>query len=188
MSCTLTQGYSLECNSSSGGVDILYISGAEKGVTYLPASGSNILEGYDGESSTYSLSFQKFEQEIETAAATESVSADRTTGTVFYEQSVELTVFYGSDSASNDTIRDTLLELVKGNMAIIVKEQSGIYRLYGAKNGLRVTEGTGGTGKAFGDLNGLTVTLSGKEPEPAHVITPNATPTGGTEPLGFVLS
>jgi hypothetical protein len=68
------------------------------------------------------------------------------------------------------TLRNQLLVLSQANMSVIVKDQRGEYWLMGYQNGVRATAGAMNTGKAFGDLNGFTITLTAKEPEPAHPI------------------
>jgi hypothetical protein len=171
MGCTLTNGYSLgDCVVSNGGVYTVYIAGHEKNTAFSKITGTNIVNGYDGTSITYS--FQQFEQDVEIAESSESLVVSRENGTRFYEQSVTLTLHYSDSTTANDTLRDTLEELSRGNMLLIVKENSGIHRLYGAENGLRVTTGDGGSGKAFGDLNGITLTLTGKESESAPIVDP----------------
>ena len=183
MGCTLTNGYSLgNCVVSNGGVYTTYIAGHEKGIVYSTGTGNQV-NGYDGTS--ISLTFKEFEQDVEIADSSETLVVSRENGTRFYEQSVSITLHYGSDAAANDTLRDTLEELSKGNMVVIVKENSGIHKLYGAENGLRVTTGESGSGKAFGDLNGITLTLTGKEPEAAAIVDLATAPTGPDVAFGI---
>ena len=177
MGCTLTTGYSLgNCVVSTGGIYTIHIAGHEKNIVFGNSTGG-LVNGYNSTALGSTLTFLEFEQDIEIAGATESLTADRATGTRFYEQSVNMTIHYGKVAADNDAIRTTLEELSKGNMILIVKENSGIYKMYGAENGLRVTTGAGGSGTAFSDLNGITLTLTGKESEPAAIIDLATAPT-----------
>jgi len=185
MGCTLTNGYTLgNCVVSTGGIYTLYVAGHEKNIVYGLSTG-NMVNGYDSTALGSTLTFKEFEQDIEIAGATEALTADRATGTRFYEQTVNLTIHYGKVAADNDTIRTTLEELSKGNMMIIVKENSGIYKMYGAENGLRVTTGASGSGTAFSDLNGITLTLTGKESEPAQIVDLASTPTAPIVAFGI---
>jgi len=185
MGCTLTNGYTLgNCVVSTGGIYTLYVAGHEKNIVYGTSTG-NMVNGYDSTALGSTLTFKEFEQDIEIAGATEALTADRATGTRFYEQTVNLTIHYGKVAADNDTIRTTLEELSKGNMMIIVKENSGIYKMYGAENGLRVTTGASGSGTAFSDLNGITLTLTGKESEPAQIVDLASTPTAPIVAFGI---
>ena len=177
MGCTLTNGYSLSnCVASVGGVYTIYAAGHEKNIVFGNSTG-NMVDGYDSTALGSTLTFKEFEQDIEIAGATESVTVDRATGTRFYEQTVNLTIHYGKVAADNDAIRSTMEELSKGNMLLIVKENSGIYKMYGAENGLRVTTGASGSGTSFGDMNGITLTLTGKESEAATIVDLASTPT-----------
>jgi len=185
MGCTLTNGYVLgDCVVTTGGVYTTYIAGHEKNIIFGKSTG-NMIEGYDSTALGGTLTFQEYQQELEIANASETVTIDRATGTRFYEQSVSLTIHYGKSSTENDTIRTTLEELSRGNMLMIVKENSGIHKIYGAENGLRVTTGTGGTGTAFGDLNGVTLTLTGKEPESAAIVDLSTSPTAPIVAFGI---
>ena len=65
--------------------------------------------------------------------------------------------------------RPTII-ISQANLSAIVKDQRGEYWLLGFQNGIRVSAGAMNTGKAFGDLNGVTITLTGKEPVPAYRI------------------
>jgi len=173
--CVLTSGYQLACQAGSAGVHTVYIAGHFKGVVYYSeadngGASTGILESWEDPLAVSTLDFKTFEQDVQIAAGTENVVADRVNQTVYIEQSVEITIHYGKDPLVNDANRTMMQELIKGNMAIIVRENNGNHRLYGAENGLRVTAGAGGTGKAFGDLNGIVLTLSGMEPDFAPLV------------------
>lgn len=175
MGCTLGSGYSLsDCVASVGGVYTIYAAGHEKNIVFGTSTG-NMISGYDSTELGGTLDFKEFEQDIEIAGATETVTVDRATGTRFYEQTVNLTIHYGKVAADNDAIRTTMEQLSKGNMLLMVKENSGIHKMYGTENGLRVTTGAGGTGTSFGDMNGITLTLTGKESEAAQIVDLGAT-------------
>jgi len=60
--------------------------------------------------------------------------------------------------------------LAQGNLSLIVLDQSGVYHLVGMQNGVRVSAIDGGVGKAYGDMNGYTVSFTAKEPQPAVII------------------
>jgi hypothetical protein len=44
----------------------------------------------------------------------------------------------------------------------------------GIENGVRAISGAQNTGRLYGDMNGVTITVQGKEPEPAHRISSTA--------------
>jgi len=48
-----------------------------------------------------------------------------------------------------------------------VLDQNGQYYLVGEQNGANLTASNSNVGKAYGDMNGATVTFLAKEPKPA---------------------
>ena len=66
--------------------------------------------------------------------------------------------------------RNNLLTLAYNRLMIVVKDANGINFLMGQVNGADLTTGEGTTGKALGDMNGITLTFTAKEPVPANVL------------------
>jgi hypothetical protein len=164
MSCLITNGYVLGCRDSIGGIQEAYIGNFESGATYTLSSDDTIT-AFGGTTA----SFFTFEQEIETGEFNQTGEYSTENGTVFFDQQLTL-MFHKNDSA----LRNQLLLLSQANMSVIVKDQRGEYWLMGFQNGVRAINGAQNTGKAFGDMNGVTITLQGKEPEPAHRISATA--------------
>lgn len=160
MSCLLNTGYALGCRDSIGGISLAYVGNFDAGQTYVLDVDNNIT------SATGSLvSYYTFEQEMETGSFNQEGAFSVENGTVFFTQNLALT-FHKNDA----DLRNTLLVLSQANLSAIVKDQRGEYWLLGFQNGVRVSAGAMNTGKAFGDLNGVTITLTGKEPVPAYRI------------------
>jgi len=67
-------------------------------------------------------------------------------------------------------MRNEILLLAKNRLAIAIQDNNDTYRLYGRTNGLRLNEGTAGTGTAWGDRNGYALTFSGNEAELAPFV------------------
>lgn len=164
MSCLFTTGYTLGCRDSIGGVQEVYIGNFKSGATYTLDANERIT-AFTGAT----VSYFTFEQEMETAQFNQPGSFNTEFGTVFFTQELVLT-FQKNDAA----LRNLLLILSQSNMSVIVRDQRGSYWLLGYQNGVRATAGAMNTGKAFGDLNGVTITLTGKEPEPAYNISATA--------------
>jgi len=162
MPCTLTAGYSLDCRIS-GGLDVVFISDLVKNQVYGFTTGE-IIGGTDAATGSV-MTFETINQEIETASATETITPSTENGTVFYEQAIALKLF-----GNTEEVRQLVKNLAKGRFTIIAKDQEGQDKIYGKRNGLRVSEGSIETGLAFNDLNGVTLTLIGKEPEPANLV------------------
>lgn len=160
MSCLINSGYALGCRDSVGGISLAYIGNFNADAGYLYDGSENIV-GVTGST----VSYYTFEQEMETGAFAQEGAYSTENGTVFFTQNLSL-IFHKNDAA----LRNQLLVLSQANLSVIVKDQRGEYWLVGKQNGVRVTAGSMNTGKAYGDLNGVTLTLTGKEPEPAYRI------------------
>jgi hypothetical protein len=161
MACLLNSGYALGCRDSIGGIQIAYIGNFNSDQLYTLDANNDII-GLTGSGTS---SYYTFEQEMETGEFNQEGAFSTENGTVFFTQNLTL-IFHKNDA----TLRNLLLVLSQANMSVIVKDQRGEYWLLGFQNGVRVTAGAMNTGKAFGDLNGVTLTLTGKEPSPAHRI------------------
>ena len=160
MACLLTQGYTLGCRDSIGGIQKAWIGNFSSGATFTLDANDNIT-AFTGTTASYF----KFEQEMETGEFNQTGAYSTENGTVFFDQQLTL-MFHKNDAA----LRNQLLVLSQANMTVIVEDQRGEYWLLGFQNGVRAINGAMNTGKAFGDMNGVTITLQGKEPEPAHRI------------------
>jgi hypothetical protein len=164
MSCLITTGYTLGCRDSLGGIQSVWIGNFDSGATYT-FNGDEIITGFTGST----VSYVKFEQEMEVGEFNQTGAYSTENGTVFFDQQLNLT-FHKNDA----DLRNKLLVLSQANMSVIIKDQRGEYWVMGLQNGVRAINGAMNTGKAFGDLNGVTVTLQGKEPEPAHNVSGTA--------------
>lgn len=164
MACLLTTGYTLGCRDSIGGIQEVYIGNFKSGATYT-FNANEVITAFSGAT----VSYFTFEQEMETGTFNQTGAYSTENGTVFFDQQVMLT-FHKNDAA----LRNQLLILSQANMSVIVKDQRGEYWLMGHQNGVRAIAGAMNAGKAFGDLNGVTITLQAKEPEPAYNISATA--------------
>lgn len=117
--------------------------------------------------------WKKVDQDIEIADGTQNTEGSRENGTVAYPVSLNVTMHYGADPIRNAKIRKLADSLCRNNVVVRVTMQNGSKRLYGRVNGLRGTAGDDTTGKAMGDLNGVMVTLTGKEPQRWHPVRMN---------------
>jgi len=160
MACILNTGYTIGCRDNTGGVQTLAIGPWELGTTYT--------YGGDGEitaTSYATASFYEFEQYTEQASATGEVTANNENGTIFNTQTLTF-IMEKMDAPT----RAKFLILTQGRFRVLIKTQNGEWLLMGRLNGARLSAGTNGPGKAFGDLAGFTGTLTAVEPEPVHII------------------
>jgi len=169
--CNITAGFELGCRDNTGGVKRAYIlSGSVDEVT----STNSLISSLTG-----SGSFFAFDQVKQTAAYTETINSSVENGTIFYEQGLTLQFHKYQDSlqdmintlGNNPEIK-VILETNNG-----AEDNDAKFFYLGQFNGLTLSEGTGQTGTAFGDLNGYSLTFTGQEPEPAKEI--SVTPSAG---------
>jgi len=157
MSCILDNGYQLGCKDSLGGIKQVYIASFNDAEVFT----------YDAEdvidTATGTEDFYTFEQRNEQGEFTQTGNHSVENGTNFWEQVVSL-VFTKNDAAD----RNTLKVLAQSTLLVIVKDQNGIYWLVGETNGADLTASTASAGKSYSDLNGTTISITGKEAAPAR--------------------
>jgi hypothetical protein len=152
MSCALTAGYTLGCKDSVGGIKYVHIAN-QSSITYDPVVAGAV--------ATVAGTFFKYELPINTAQFTETVTSSEQTGTTFY--TTELTIQLPKLTA---TLRNELKLMAQAKLAVVATDRNGVQWILGYENGVNLTTGTGATGTAMGDLNGLTLTFSTNETSP----------------------
>lgn len=156
MSCLITEGYSIACKGIAG-VQAVFIgewNGNDIGYTIGTGATAGQITAFTGAT----VSFYEFQQTIETGSLTEAGNFNVQNGTAFYEQTVEITVHN-----TNATLLEQVNVLGRGRWRILVLDVNGNYFLVGKQNPVQVSAVAGGLGKAYGDLNGFTITFTGKE-------------------------
>ena len=155
MSCALTQGYTLSCKESIGGI---------KAVWFIPFGDVSAITQASGIVSAITKAggkvFYKYELVKNTGSVTETVTASVENGSVFYAP--ELTIILNKLQANT---RNEILLLAKNNLMAVFQDSNNKYWLLGKINGLDITGGTAATGTAQGDRSGYELTFSGGEPE-----------------------
>ena len=161
MPCVLTQGYTLDCKDSIGGIkaawfiatgDVSAVTEASGVVTAITKAAGKV--------------FYKYNLVKNSGTLAENVNASVQNGTVFYAQ--ELTIILNKMQANT---RNEILLLAKNNLITIVQDGNDKYWLLGKTNGLDMTGGGSASGTAQGDRNGYTLTFSGGEAALAPEVT-----------------
>lgn len=155
MACALTQGYTLDCKDSLGGIKAVWLIAHANVASVTEASG--IVSAITKASGKV---FYKYELVKNTGALTETITASVENGTVFYAQ--ELSVVLNKLQANT---RNEILLLAKNTLMAVVQDANDKYWLLGRYTGLDVTGGTAATGTAQGDRSGYTLTFTGGEKE-----------------------
>lgn len=155
MACALTQGYTLDCKDSLGGL---------KSVLFIESENVSVATETSGVITDISLAvgkyFYKYELVKETSSFTETITANVQNGSVFYAQ--ELSIILNKLQANT---RNEILLLAKNTLVAIVEDRNGKYWYLGQDNGLDVTGGTAASGTASGDRSGYEITFGGQEKE-----------------------
>jgi hypothetical protein len=159
--CITLAGYTLDCKDNQGGIEEVYIAEFSD-VTAVTDNGSGTVTAITPTGTT----FYTYEVDKQNASYTENPVANQETRTLYYEQT--LTFQIKKQSAA---IRTEVAALMQGTLMVIVKLNTGDYKLLGRINGMDGTSNSsGGSGTAFGDLNGWTLEFSGMEPDPSYFV------------------
>lgn len=153
MPCALTQGYTLDCKDSLGGIKAVWM--IESGNVTAVTEASGIVSAITKSSGKV---FRKYELVKATGSLTETITASVENGTVFYAQ--ELSIVLNKLQANT---RNEILLLAQNTLLVVVQDANDKYWLLGRTQGCDVTGGTAATGTAQGDRNGYTLTITGAE-------------------------
>tara|TARA_R110000772_G_scaffold143939_1_gene253501 strand:- start:1445 stop:1963 length:519 start_codon:yes stop_codon:yes gene_type:complete len=168
MSCNITSGLTLGCKDSQGGVEYLYISDLPTYDTItLDVTGQ--VESLDASGVPVAITFYKYEVPKQTSSFTETITADNTAGTVFYQQDA-LFVFNKMETTTRDQIK---LLAQNPKLLVIVKDANGKFWSCGIGRGAELTAGTVGTSVSYGERNGGEITLTGLEKDPSYECLPS---------------
>lgn len=155
MPCALTQGYTLDCRDSLGGITEVYFIASSDVTSTTEASGViTALVKATGKR------FYKYELTKGTSMFTENVASNVQNGTLFFTP--ELTIILNKLQANT---RNEILLLAKNTLMAVVQDANDKYWLVGRYTGLDVTGGTAATGTAQGDRSGYSLTFTGGEKE-----------------------
>jgi len=161
MSCILNNGYSLTCRDNIGGIQRAYIRNWSASTVYTYDSGGTITGGTNTGNSFYTFEIRPETGGFDPGVGNHSLE----NGTNFWAQ--ELTIVMHKYQAS---IRTLLYALAQTEMEVIVLDQNNNYILMGEQNGANLTASKASVGSKYGDMNGVTMTLTAKEPKAATFV------------------
>lgn len=159
--CAIINGDEIDCRDSVGGIEEIYVTEFQN---------KNVLTESSGVVTAFTLlsgkRFWTYQLEKENAELTETAQVSVENGTVFFDQSISVTLKKWSAAKRNKV---NLLQ--QNRLLVIAKYRTGVYVLLGKTAGLDLTVIEQKSGKAYGDLNGFTLTFTGKEPYLAPQVT-----------------
>jgi len=153
MSCAITNGRSLPCKDSVGGLKNIFFAPYTTTTAVLSDSNGTI-------TLDQTVDFYKYEIKGNSSLET-TINSSRENGTTFFESALNAT-FTVLDVATQEQIK----LMAKGRPQIVVEDYNGNHFLIGKEHGCEVTGGTIVTGAAMGDLSGFTLVLTAQETAP----------------------
>lgn len=154
MACALTQGYTLDCRDSLGGITEVYFMAFQDISSTTEASGViTALTKVAGKR------FYKYELTKGTSVMTENVNSNVQNGTLYFTP--ELTIILNKLQANT---RNEILLLAKNLLVAVAKDNNGKYWYLGKTRGIDLTAGSATSGTAEADRSGYTLTFAGAEP------------------------
>jgi len=163
MACALTQGYTLDCRDSLGGIKAAWFISHANVTAVTEASGV-----VTAITKAAGKVFYKYHLVRNTSSVTENITASVENGTVFYAQ--ELSIILNKLQANT---RNEILLLAQNSLMAVFQDANDKYWLLGRVNGIDLTGGNGASGTTQGDRSGYTLTFSGGEKELAPEVASN---------------
>lgn len=163
MSCYISDGYTLDCrNASIGGLKQMWILGnSGNTISQYATNAQDELTSITG-----SGTFYKFELVKQSSSFTEEIQVNDVAQSVSFVPTIQVSL-----PKLDQALRNLFFDLVKQNeLYAIILDNNERYWLAGLANGLLVTAGSMATGQAYNDLNGITLTLTGGEPDATREI------------------
>jgi hypothetical protein len=157
MACALTQGYSLSCRDSAGGIKSVYFIEFDNvtGVTESAGTATAIAKANGG-------IFYKYNLQRATASWEEAYNDSAENGTSFNVQTLNI-ILNKMQAATSQEIK----RLAQNKLLAVVEDKNSKYWLLGKENGLERNGGRGGSGVAAGDRNGYELTFTTDNIAPA---------------------
>lgn len=155
MPCSLTQGYSLGCRDSAGGIKSIYLIEFDNvsGITQSAGTATVISKANAGR-------FYKYVLQRATGEWMEEYQDSIENGTTFQKQTLSFPL-NGMTAAMSQEIK--ILGQARLIAVVETQEPTPKYWLLGEQNGLMREGGKSGSGKAFGDRSGYEMTFTGEE-------------------------
>jgi hypothetical protein len=154
MACALTQGYTLDCRDSLGGITEVYFMAFQDVSSSTEASG--VITAL---TKAVGKRFYKYELTKGTSVMTENVNSNVQNGTLYFTP--ELTIILNKLQVNT---RNEILLLAQNRLVAVAKDNNGKYWYLGKTRALDLTAGSATSGTAEADRSGYTLTFAGAEP------------------------
>lgn len=151
--CELTTGHTKQFCPSIGGTKAVVIYNIQNRDSYTEASGAISAISMIASKTAFRIAPDMASIEVK-----ETITPNRENNTLFYAQSCS--VILKDDTPETRELIDLM---AKGFLGVIQEKENGNNLHYGIENGMTLVPSEIVTGKAFEDLNGVTISLVGKE-------------------------
>lgn len=158
MACPIVQGREILCRDAAGGVQEVYITEYDNVPQANITASSGVITAATCASGKR---FFTYKLEKENAQFDQKIIPSVENGTTYVESTLTLNL-----KGMSAALKNNLLTLAYNRLHIIVKDQQlvNVNHWMGQVNGADLTAADGSTGKAFGDMNGFSLTFVSKEP------------------------
>ena len=168
--CTTLAGITLDCRDNVGGIETVFIENIETSLAVTATAGvaavADVLIDTVALDATLS-SMDIYECVKQTGMLEETGTFSDENGTVFFT-SVATAVFNKLDGAKLNELYELA---VSAKLLVIVKDNNGKFWLVGNDRGAVATSSTEGTGTAYGDRNGISMSFTGIDNTPMVELT-----------------
>tara|TARA_B100001094_G_scaffold7119_1_gene6369 strand:- start:11087 stop:11707 length:621 start_codon:yes stop_codon:yes gene_type:complete len=172
MSCTLTKGFSVDCQDSIGGLKAVYLC-KEYVSNMRSAADFNATDPLQMDTGGFTAWIDSAGTSVSTPTCfryllrpgasnlNTTINASSENGTTFFTQTLSLTLPKLSVKQTNE-----IKLICQSRVQVWVQDNMDNMFLIGMDNGCETTGGTVVTGAARGDMSGFTLTMVGEELEP----------------------
>lgn len=152
MSCALTQGYVQDCLENFGGTTETWV------IEFPNITVTEVAGVITVITKVATKFFRKYDIEAHTGEADNEMSVKRESATRSNKQTVKFPI-----NGMSVSFRNECELLAQNRVVFVIKDENGIYWMYGSEYGLRLSTLSAKTGKALSDQNGYMFTFEGEE-------------------------
>ena len=161
MPCALTQGYSINCRDSAGGIKSVYFIEFDNVSGFTESAGT-----VTAIAKANNARFWKYNLQRATGNWEEAYNDSAENGTSFNVQTLSI-VLNKMQAATSQEIK----LLAQNRLIAVVEDKTGKYWMLGDEHGLMRSGGKAGSGTAMGDRNGYELTFTTDNADPAPEVT-----------------
>ena len=155
MACEIINGREIDCRDSVGGIKEIYIANFDNVASATNTSGQISTITMVGSTKFYTVQLEK-----ENAEYTNTTTGSLENGTNFYSSEIIFT--WKKMSAAQ---KNSIKLMTQARMMVIVKDANDVLWVVGSTRAADALTSENKSGKAFGDMNGATITITGMEPD-----------------------